>query len=255
MTTSGAASEPTTGDAPGGSGAVPDTGDLPEFYAPLATADPLVIAQLGQSLDGFIASRTGDADFVTGVEDRRHLHVLRSLVDAVVVGAATAISDDCRLTVREAPLRGVPPTRVVIDPRARLPRTARLLTEPDAPTLWLVAEGHEADAAGVVADLGSHVDLFVLPESRLRAPAALVEALGARGLRRVLVEGGGRLVSAFLAAGALDRLYVTTAPVLIGDGVPGLRFSGVDVLAEALRPPSRRLELGDDVCTELRLRG
>jgi len=241
VTTSGAASEPTTGDAPGGSGAVPDTGDLPEFYAPLATADPLVIAQLGQSLDGFIASRTGDADFVTGVEDRRHLHVLRSLVDAVVVGAATAISDDCRLTVREAPLRGVPPTRVVIDPRARLPRTARLLTEPDA--------------AGVVADLGSHVDLLVLPESRLRAPAALVEALGARGLRRVLVEGGGRLVSAFLAAGALDRLYVTTAPVLIGDGVPGLRFSGVDVLAEALRPPSRRLELGDDVCTELRLRG
>ena len=83
----------------------------------------------------------------------------------------------------------------------------------------------------------------------------ILDALAERGLRRVLVEGGGRLVSSFLAAGALDRLFVTCAPVLIGDGVPGLRFSGTDVLADAIRPPSRRLVLGDDVCTELLLRG
>lgn len=263
MSTSGPATpvhpdEPTphTPAAPDSSGA-PDARatdeELPEFYRPLAHDRPLVVAQLGQSLDGFIASRTGDAEFVTGPEDRRHLHVLRSLVDAVVVGAATAITDDCRLTVRDAPLRGAPPARVVVDPRGLLPLTARLLTEADAPTWWLVAE----DAADRVPRdaLAAHVDLVTLPEEQLRDPAAMLDVLAARGARRVLVEGGGRLVSACLAAGVLDRLYVTTAPVLIGDGVPGLRFAGHDVLAKAIRPPARRLVLGEDVCTELDLRG
>ena len=224
-----------------------------EFYRPLAGQGPLVLAQLGQSLDGFIASRAGDAEFVTGPEDRRHLHVLRSFVDAVVVGAATAIADDCRLTVRDAPLRGAPPVRVVLDPRGLLPSTARLLTEADAPTWWLVGQ---AAAAHVPGDaLAAHVDLVVRPEEELRDPAAMLRVLARRGARRALVEGGGRLVSACLAAGVLDRLYVTTAPVLIGDGIPGLRFSGHDVLARAIRPPARRLVLGEDVCTELDLRG
>ena len=81
----------------------------------------------------------------------------------------------------------------------------------------------------------------------------VLSALAARGLGRVLVEGGGVTVSRFLAAGALDRLLVTTAPLLVGDGVPGLRFDGEDRLADALRAPSRRFVLGDDVCVELDL--
>ncbi|WP_040157618.1 RibD family protein [Mobilicoccus massiliensis] len=234
-------------DADGSATSLPG---LDDFYVPLTGDEPLVIAQLGQSLDGFIASRTGDAEFVTGPEDRRHLHVLRSLVDAVVVGAATVIADDCRLTVRDAPLRTGHPTRVVLDPRGRVPRSSHLLTEPDAPTLWLVGE-----AADVPDDLPEHVEVVVREPGAGYEPAEVLDALAERGLRRVLVEGGGRLVSSFLAAGALDRLFVTCAPVLIGDGVPGLRFSGTDVLADAIRPPSRRLVLGDDVCTELLLRG
>jgi len=85
------------------------------------------------------------------------------------------------------------------------------------------------------------------------APADVLAALAARGLTRVLVEGGGRVVSAFLSAGLLDRLYLTTAPMLIGDGVPGVRFSGRDRLADALRAPARRFILGSDVCTEFDL--
>ncbi|GAB47445.1 RibD family protein [Mobilicoccus pelagius] len=250
MNTFGASLPSGPDDAVGHETAPPD---LPEFYAPLLREGPLVVAQLGQSLDGFIASRTGDAEFVTGPEDRRHLHVLRSLVDAVVVGAATAVVDDCRLTVRDAPRRGAPPVRVVLDPRGILTRDARLLTEPDAPTLWFVADDSEIGAAPPT-DLAPHVELAAHPEAHLREPDSLVAILAERGFTRVLVEGGGRLVSACLAAGVLDRLYVTSAPVLIGDGIPGLRFTGHDVLAHALRPPSRRLVLGDDVCTELRLR-
>lgn len=220
-----------------------------DFYAPIAHTDPLVIAQLGQSLDGFIASRTGDANFVTGDKDRAHLHVLRSFVDAVVVGAATVICDDCRLTVRDAPLRGPQPTRVVLDPRGRVPESMRLFTEAHAPTLWLVGE-----RAQTPTDLPEHVEVVTVPADGAIEPSTVLETLAARGIHRVLVEGGGRLVSAFVAAGLLDRLYVTTAPLLIGDGVPGLRFTGRDALSDAIRGPSRRLILDDDVCTELVLR-
>src|SRR6185503_12702811 len=85
------------------------------------------------------------------------------------------------------------------------------------------------------------------------ATADVLDALAARGLGRVLVEGGGVTVSRFLAEGTLDRLFVTTAPLLVGDGIPGLRFDGRDRLADAMRAPSRHFALGDDVCVELDL--
>ena len=98
------------------------------------------------------------------------------------------------------------------------------------------------------------VEIVRLPEEQLRSPAAVLEVLAARGLDRVLVEGGGRLVSAWVAAGLVDRLFLTTAPVLIGDGVRGLAVEGHDLLSDALRPPARRWVLGEDVVTELDLR-
>jgi diaminohydroxyphosphoribosylaminopyrimidine deaminase / 5-amino-6-(5-phosphoribosylamino)uracil reductase len=229
-------------------GRVPRIGELSERYGPLVTAGPrLAVAQLGQSLDGFIASRTGDACFVTGEEDRAHLHRLRALVDAVVVGVGTVISDDCRLTVRAVPGRN--PVRVVLDPDGRAPRHAQVFTT-EARTVWVVAD----DRASVTP--APEVEVIPLPRDGNGGgfePARVLVALAERGLGRVLVEGGGVTVSRFLAAGVLDRLLVTTAPVLIGDGVPGLRFEGRDRLADALRAPSRRFVLGDDICVELDL--
>ncbi|MDQ4007734.1 MAG: GTP cyclohydrolase II [Actinomycetota bacterium] len=233
-------------------GRVPVVGELAARYGPLVAAGPrLVLAQLGQSLDGFIASRTGDACFVTGAADRTHLHRLRAVVDAVVVGVGTVAADDCRLTVRAVP--GPSPVRVVLDPRARVPRDAHVLVVDDAPTLWVVADDIDAPTAPA-----PHVQVLRLPRTcaeRGFAPAQVLAVLAARGLGRVLVEGGGLTVSGFLQADVLDRLLVTTAPLLVGDGVPGLRFQGRDRLAEALRAPSRRFLLGDDVCVELDLTG
>lgn len=221
---------------------------LLERYGPLVAAGtPLTIGQLGQSLDGFIAARSGDAEFVTGEADREHLHRLRALVDAVVVGGATVGADDPRLTVRA--VAGTSPVRVVLDPRASVPAGSLVLTDGAAPTLWVV--GPDA----VVPDgLGEHVEVVRLPLTGTHHdPAQVLTVLRGRGLGRVLVEGGGRLVSAFLRAGLLDRLLLTTAPLLIGDGVPGIRFDGSDRLADALTAPTRRFLLGDDVCTELDL--
>lgn len=227
--------------------------ELVERYGDLASCGPVVtIAQLGQSLDGFIASRTGDADFVTGDLDRAHLHRLRALVDAVLVGAGTVVADDCRLTVRAVP--GPHPVRVILDPRGRVPRESQVFTDGIAPTLWLVSP--QTHASGRLPEPGvlpAGVEIAVVPVGADGQvdPAEVVRLLRERGLGRVLVEGGGRTVSAFFAADVLNRLYLTTAPVLIGDGVPGLRFAGRDRLADALRAPARRFLLGEDTCTEL----
>ena len=123
------------------------------------------------------------------------------------------------------------------------------------PTLWLVGPGSR-----VPPRLARHVEVVRLERAGRNDPASVLRALHDRGLGRVLVEGGGRTVSAFLGARQLDwfksRLagaptYLTTAPLLIGDGVPGVRFGGTNALAGALRAPSRRFVLGEDVCTEL----
>jgi 3,4-dihydroxy 2-butanone 4-phosphate synthase/GTP cyclohydrolase II len=227
-------------------GAVPAHGVLAERYGGLVLPGAVVVAQLGQSLDGFIASRTGDAVFVTGEEDREHLHRLRALVDAVVVGATTVAADDSRLTVRAVP--GSHPVRVVVDPRGILPRTAAVLKDGAAPTIWVV--GPDATVPDAVAP---HVEVVRWADAGPMDPHALLSELAERGLQRVLVEGGGRLVSSFVQAGAVDRLFLTTAPLLIGDGVPGLRVTGTDRLADAMRPPVRRWMLGDDVVTEFDL--
>jgi riboflavin-specific deaminase-like protein len=238
---------------------VAEARELVSRYAPVVTAGPrLVMAQLGQSADGFIAARSGDAEFVTGEADREHLHRLRALADAVVVGVGTVAADNCRLTVRT--VAGQNPVRVVLDPSGRARPSATVFTDDAARTLWCVAAGAEVAEAG----LAPHVEVVRLPvksttpaggaaQNPTFDPAVVLILLAERGLGRVLVEGGGRTVSAFLAAGLLDRLFLTTAPVLIGDGIPGVRFAGADRLADALRAPARRFLLGDDTCMELDL--
>ena len=217
---------------------------LLDRYGPLVAAGPVItIAQLAQSIDGFIASRTGDANYVSGEEDREHLHRLRALVDAVVVGAQTVVADNPQLTTRA--VSGPSPVRVIIDPRARIPRDARVLTDGRAKTLWCVAAECRPSTA-----LAPHVDLVSLPIAAGRIqPPNLLGMLRERGLGRVLVEGGGRTVSDFLSADVLDQLYLTTAPILVGDGVPGVRFAGSDFVADALTASVRRFSLGRDLCT------
>ena len=218
--------------------------DLLERYGTLVAAGPeITIAQLAQSVDGFIASRTGDANYVSGAEDREHLHRLRALVDAVIVGAQTVTADNPQLTTRA--VRGPSPVRVIIDPASRIPREARVLTDGSATTLWCVAKGVTSPAR-----LAPHVEVVSLPlEDGWFEPQAVLNMLRSRRLGRVLVEGGGRTVSDFLAAGVLDRLYLTTAPILVGDGIPGVRFAGADMIGDALTASVRWFSLGRDICT------
>ncbi len=163
----------------------------------------------------------------------------KPLVDAVVVGIGTVLADQPRLTTRH--VEGPNPTRVVLDPRGRLRAPASLLDDGAAPTLVVHAEA-------VDPELPAHVARLAVPPTPtgILPPAAVLAALAARGLARILVEGGGRTVSSFVAAGAVDRLQFAVAPMLIGSGRPALTLPAVETLAAALRPRVRRFDLGRD---------
>lgn len=222
---------------------------LLELYAPLCNAQagrPLTVAHLGQSLDGNIATASGDSYYVTGPDNVRHLHRLRALAAAVVVGAATVARDDPQLTVRH--VAGSNPVRVVLDPSARLSSSRRIFTDGAAPTLVVHADGLDAPAPGNAEILrvpvaGGGLNL-----------AVLLERLRERGLACVFVEGGGSTVSRFIEAGLVDRLHVAIAPIVTGRGRPGLTLPARERIAECLRPAHRVFMMGGDVLFDCDLR-
>ncbi|MCS6878929.1 MAG: RibD family protein [Geminicoccaceae bacterium] len=217
-----------------------------DFLAP--SPDGLrVVAHLGQSLDGRIATERGHSAFVTGPEDFVHMHRLRALADAVLVGAGTVALDDPLLTVRFVP--GPSPLRVVLDPDRRLGPDRRLFQKSGPPTLVLCrAERKDRETLGAAEVIG-----LPAPEGRLE-PRTVLSVLRARGVRRLFVEGGGTTVSRFLAAGCLDALHLCVAPVIIGSGRAALALPAISRMDEAMRLAPEPIRLGEDWLFYCRLR-
>ena len=211
-----------------------------DLYAPLAAgagSAPYFFAQVGQSLDGRIATPSGDATDVSGPEGLCHLHRCRALADAVGIGVRTALADNPRLTVRLVP--GRHPARVVLDPRGRLPDDAGLLGDAGARRIVIQSVPRRRPEG---------VEVITLPaREHVMNPHAIRDALVARGLPRVLVEGGGTTIAHFLEAGLLDRLHVGVAPLIIGAGPSGLRTAPIERLSQALRPRTAVYGLDTDV--------
>lgn len=205
--------------------------------------DLLVVGQIGQSLDGRAATATGHSRYINGSDGLDHLHRLRALVDAVVVGVGTAVADDPLLTVRR--VAGPQPARVVIDPKARLPASARALRDDGVRRLIVTAAD---DGGGAGASWPPEVERIVLPAQRgLIDPAAILRGLAERGLRRVLIEGGPATVAHFLEARCLDRLHVVVAPIILGGGRSSLDLAPIARCEEALRPRTVTHVLGEEV--------
>lgn len=213
-----------------------------------APADrPYVVGQLGQSLDGRIATVTGCSRDINNSSALDHLHLLRASVDAVLVGAGTIVADDPQLNVRRA--RGVNPARVVLDPNGRTPRGGR----------WLAGDGaRRIVISGLARERPEGCDEVIVlgrRDGRI-APADICAALFERGLRRILVEGGAKTIAHFIQAKALDRLHVLVAPVIIGSGKQGIELPPISDLKDALRPPVRVWPFPDgDVLFDCDLRG
>jgi diaminohydroxyphosphoribosylaminopyrimidine deaminase/5-amino-6-(5-phosphoribosylamino)uracil reductase len=224
---------------------------LIDLYLPICSATvarPITVGHLGQSLDGFIATHAGESQFVTGEENIRHLHRMRALCDAVVVGAGTVAADDPQLTTRH--VSGPSPVRVVLDPTRRLADHYRVFNDDSADTLYvcsrsLAGEGetHFGRATMVaVEDSGDGLDV-----------TEVLRLLRARGCHRIFVEGGGVTVSMFLEANLLDRLQIAIAPLLIGDGRPAIRLSPRSALSDCHRPRYRVFRMGADVLFDCEL--
>ena len=213
------------------------------MFAPLLspTADGiLIVGQLGQSLDGRIATVTGHSKWINGESGLKHLHRLRAVVDAVMVGVGTAVYDDPMLNTRL--VDGPSPARVVIDPRGRLPGDSKIFREDGLRRVVITGVARRAD-------IPKGVEVVELPLMGCGSiqPIEILRVLRNLGFRRVLLEGGAHTVSRFLETGCLDRLHVIVAPVIIGAGRNGLSLPAIDVMDKARRPSTRPHLLGDEV--------
>lgn len=211
---------------------------------PLAQGATAVIGQLGQSLDGRIATVSGHSRFINGEDGITHLHRIRALSDAVLVGAGTAVADNPQLTVRRT--SGSNPVRVVVDRRRRVPGSHQLFTDNAAPTLWLVAGDYQSGPKPAPQQGVTVVPCLGRSQQPV-SPAQILAVLADFGLRKIFVEGGGLTVSSFLNAGLLDRLHVMVAPMIIGSGRPAFTLPEIDKLDAALRPQATMVNLGSDM--------
>jgi riboflavin-specific deaminase-like protein len=224
--------------------------ELLDRYLPLALASrtqPFTIAHLGQSLDGRIATLNGAPCHINGPENLTHLHRMRALCDAIIVGASTVECDNPQLTTRR--VSGPHPVRVVLDPRRRLSAEYGLFHDGTAPT-WLVCSEALAGEPGP-----GHAQIISVPgDGPQLCLAEVLRQLHNRGLFGIFIEGGGLTVSAFLEADLLDRLQITIAPLIMGSGRPGITLPVIEDLSQGLRPPCRRYEMGQDMLFDCRLR-
>jgi diaminohydroxyphosphoribosylaminopyrimidine deaminase/5-amino-6-(5-phosphoribosylamino)uracil reductase len=220
------------------------------FFSRVQRSRPLVTLKLATSLDGRIATASGESRWITGPAARERAHLLRATHDAVLVGTGTALADDPQLTCRLPGLEGRSPVRIVLDARLRLPAPLRLFAEARRVPTWLVALA-SADHGRQAERAGRGVRVIIVPgdESGQLDLAELLRRLGDEGLTRLLVEGGGQLAAGLLRQGLVDRLVWMRAPMVIGgDGLPAVASLGLDALDAAPRfTLASRETIGGDV--------
>ncbi len=222
------------------------------FRSKLHHGRPLVTLKLASTLDGRIATRSGESRWITGEPARRAAHALRGRHDAVMVGVGTVLADDPELTCRLPGYRPNPVVRVVADSHLRTPLTATLaVTAAKVPTWMLIREGTDRDRRRAFAELGATL-IAVAGAATGVDPVAALGALGNAGLTQILVEGGAQLAASLLRADLVDRIAWFHAPAVMGgDAWPAVQAFGIERL-DAMPRFTRlgEIALGDDMLTE-----
>lgn len=204
-----------------------------QFFGYHENGRPYVTLKYAQSLDGRIATASGDSQWITGPQARKFAHRLRADVDAVMVGAATVRKDDSALTVRH--VRGGNPYRVVVTSSLKLPRKCRLLSEnEDGRTI--IASSSTPGRRSILGGGDTNLIFWQVRPTRdgLLDVADLVHKADLFGLRSLLIEGGARLATSFLKAGLVDKFVIFTAPTVIGRGVEAIGDLNIKRLSDAI---------------------
>jgi diaminohydroxyphosphoribosylaminopyrimidine deaminase / 5-amino-6-(5-phosphoribosylamino)uracil reductase len=219
------------------------------FFLRLRENRPLVTLKLAMTLDGRIATRTGESRWITGEPARARAHLLRAQHDAVMVGSGTVLADDPLLNVRLPGLERHSPLRLVLDGRMRLPLTSALVVGARQTPTWLVTlEGGDRRRRRAFQNSGVEVIEVAAGEEGAIDLKPMLQHLAERGLTRILAEGGARLAAALLREHLVDRLAIFRAPSIIGgDGLPAAEGFGLDRLAGLpLFQPEETVWLGAD---------
>jgi diaminohydroxyphosphoribosylaminopyrimidine deaminase/5-amino-6-(5-phosphoribosylamino)uracil reductase len=195
-----------------------------------------VTLKLATSLDGRIATASGNSKWITGDEARAEAHRLRAAHDAILVGSGTVLADDPELTARTDPPPAQQPLRIVADARGRTPLDARLFQTLDKAPL-AIAIGNVAAGQKYTAVRGNF-EVWGIIDGTWKgpgvSPAALLDTARQRGLATLMIEGGGQLAASFVKAGLVDRIEWFRAPILLGnDGLPGLGGLGLEKVVDA----------------------
>ena len=225
------------------------TSPLQAIFGPLhhpSVDRMVVIGQIGQTMDGRIATASGQSKYVNGPAGLTHLHQLRALVDAVVVGVGTVLADNPRLTVRM--VNGKSPARVVIDPRARLSQHHLIWQDDGVQKIWVVAEEATVTPPPQVSLIKLHATDGAID------PKLILKNLFTRGYKRVLIEGGAQTISRFMVAKCLDRLHLIVAPIVMGSGRLSFDLPLIENMDQALRLEVKTHLLGSDVLFDCDLR-
>ena len=206
------------------------------YFKHITTGVPFVTAKFAMSLDGKIATRTGDSKWITGEEARRFVHELRRVSDAIMAGIGTVLADDPKLTARDGEGNALArqPLRVIVDSSGKTPTDAKLLSEP-GDTLVATAGG-DRDSDGRLAGAGAQVQSFSGQNGRVDLDG-LLRALGDREITSVFVEGGGALLGSLFDLRAVDKVVAFVAPAIVGGtGAPtAVGGTGARTMGEALR--------------------
>lgn len=204
------------------------------FFLRLAAGRPMVTLKTASTLDGRIATHTGESQWITGEQARAAGHALRADADGILIGSGTALADNPTLTCRLPGLEGRSPVRIVLDSHLRLPLTGHLVAgAAEVPTWVVTLPDSDPDRRAALVDCG--VEIIEVPPDDDHNPdlTLALAALGERGLTRVLAEGGAHLAAALLRRDLVDRLVWFRAPRLIGgDGVPAVVSFGIDALSQ-----------------------
>lgn len=197
---------------------------------------PFVVLKMAATLDGRIATHSGDARWVTGSAARQKVHAMRHAMDAILVGVGTVKADDPQLTTRLEGMKGVDPTRIVLDTHLTMPETARMLQQSSMAETWIIC-GPNADPGKkeLLCRQGAVVLECPVQNNRIDL-ASMLTMIGARGVTSVLIEGGGRVAHTALTSGVVDKCVLFYALKLLGgsDGIPMFNGPGPEKMSESL---------------------